>query len=621
MELAELTAYAYEKYQIAEQHKWQDFPGFSVLCHPETGKWIALLMRQWDTDLGGEIQRCDLKCGGEALLRSDRPYLTAPLRMRGKDWINIAFDRRTEPDIVFRLFDRAVAAEKPHGFTIVLASQLPANEGGYRDTPLPFTGASRKSEKEHPPEKLRQLRHMFDYGRGSDEARARRFYEQALFMRDYEDTVPWSGEFFCYYPTYEDMTTRQLRGYFTWRAKARQGDYEPISASAAYLYIYELLNCVGASSPEDALDKLKEFESGYLPCAADDRRMRQNLRRWMLEFAVLHGLPQETALNAMDPDTAARDEALATLRTPDAYGDDAVFAALCFFGGKKTETSPVPAGDPEKGKRLFAAVWRAAAADYRREGNSLFTLCFGRKKTRRWYPLANAVYCEKSRPADRGYILNECRSYVCKNGQWQSRAYETLSFNKALLQGFLHETDARLRRRLKTGRYLKEKPEFAWVIPYADAAIAEMQRAEAEAARPKITIDLSSLAKIRSDAETTRDSLLTEEETEAAAPEPIQYEEEITTTPEDNAFSASAAPDLPLDGVQIQILRALLAGENPGGILRENRLTPSIAADGINEALFDEIGDTALLCENDALALVDDYIPDLQALLGGTDHG
>ena len=68
MELAELTAYAYEKYQIAEQHKWQEFPGFSVLCHPETGKWIALLMRQWDTDLGREIQRCDLKCGGEPLL-------------------------------------------------------------------------------------------------------------------------------------------------------------------------------------------------------------------------------------------------------------------------------------------------------------------------------------------------------------------------------------------------------------------------------------------------------------------------------------------------------------------------------------------------------------------------
>ena len=46
MQMTELVGYAREKYQIEEQHKWADFPGFSVLCHPRTGKWIALLMRQ-----------------------------------------------------------------------------------------------------------------------------------------------------------------------------------------------------------------------------------------------------------------------------------------------------------------------------------------------------------------------------------------------------------------------------------------------------------------------------------------------------------------------------------------------------------------------------------------------
>ena len=45
MELSQLTAYAGEKYHIDEQHKWADFPGFSVLVHPQTGQWVALLMR------------------------------------------------------------------------------------------------------------------------------------------------------------------------------------------------------------------------------------------------------------------------------------------------------------------------------------------------------------------------------------------------------------------------------------------------------------------------------------------------------------------------------------------------------------------------------------------------
>ena len=97
MDLRELTAYAKAKYGIEEQYKWADFPGFSVLCHPDTGKWVALLMRQWDMDTGTEIQRCDLKCGALSLLRFQRPYLSAPVRMRGVQWLNIRFDQRTEP--------------------------------------------------------------------------------------------------------------------------------------------------------------------------------------------------------------------------------------------------------------------------------------------------------------------------------------------------------------------------------------------------------------------------------------------------------------------------------------------------------------------------------------------
>ena len=56
MNLAGLTTYAREKYHISEQHKWADFPGFSVLTDPATGKWAALLMRQWDSEAGEQIQ-------------------------------------------------------------------------------------------------------------------------------------------------------------------------------------------------------------------------------------------------------------------------------------------------------------------------------------------------------------------------------------------------------------------------------------------------------------------------------------------------------------------------------------------------------------------------------------
>ena len=616
MELSELVAYAGETYQIREEHKWADFPGFSVLCHPQTGKWIALLMRQWDSETGTEIERCDLKCGDDILLSAPPPYLAPAIRMHGNRWVNVMFDERTEPGLVIQLFDRAVRSNAPHGYTVVLDSQVNAAERVYQDTALPFAGEGRMPPKEKIPERIRELRRMFEYGRESEAARAESFYRQAVFMQDYEDDVAWEsslGRFAHFFPTYRDMSTQQLRGYFTWRTGVRKGEYRPIATSAAYLYLYELLNGVGADSPADALKKLREFEAGFLDSGVGNEHMRSNLRRWMLEFAVLNDLPPELAREAAPPDLIARDTALAALREAEQQSDESVFSALCTFSGKKLEESPVLAADPARGKHLFAAAWRSAASAFRRQGKDLFAQCFGEPATRSWYPLSNAVYRVRSRPKERDYALDSCRSYRCRYGVWVVTAYEKLSFNRTVLQGFVHEADARLRRYLKTGRYLRESAADAWAIPYIDAVIEADRKAVFEASRPKITIDFTDLDRIRKDAAGTRDSLLTEEEMEepeapATAPEEPEEQEE-QEAPKD--------PALPLDNVQTRILRALLSGGDAAQVLRECHLMPSIAADFINEAFYDEIGDTVVSCEGDRLTLVEDYVEDLTRLLGG----
>ena len=726
MELAELTAYAAEKYQIREERKWNDFPGFSVLCHPQTGKWTALLMRQWDTDTGREIECCDLKCGRETLRQYPRPYLSGPVRMRGSGWISIAFDDRTEKEIVFQLFDKAVASGMQHGAVIILDSQpvrdtgtkqAPGHQGAagrdftdqgtagrdfmdqgiagrdfmdqgaagrnfvYQDTLLPFAGRVFRPEKEKLPERLREMRHLYQYGRETEKTRAENFYRQALFMQDYEDCYPWSGNFICYYPNYQELTTKQLRGYFSWRTQLRRGVFEPIAASAAYIYIYELLNSIGAASPEDALQKMKDFETRYVDAGFGDSRMKYNLRRWMMDFAILHDLPPETASEAADPDMIKKDLALSLLRKPGDAEDEELFPALCTFGGKKLAASPVITRDPERGRHLFCEAWRKAAGDCRRE-KDLFVLCFGQMITRPWYPLSNAVYYDQSLRGDRDYVLNASRSYHRRNGKWQVASFENLLFDKAGFQGFLHEADVLLRRYLKTGRYLREKPEDVWAVPYITSVIEDEKKARIEAARPKITIDFSGLDQIRRDAETTRDSLLTEWDTETASAFPwdrkpsgssvrdeeegfpagnaaVRDEEEClpagnaAVRDEGEGLSAGNAagrneerghpagntavrneggcasseiapgqamynsPPVPLDPVQIEILRALLRGEDAKDIVRAHHLLPSIAADAINEALIDEFGDIVLECEDDTLSLVDEYIGDIRQMFGG----
>ena len=64
------------------------------------------------------------------------------------------------------------------------------------------------------------------------------------------------------------------------------------------------------------------------------------------------------------------------------------------------------------------------------------------------------------------------------------------------------------------------------------------------------------------------------------------------------------------------ILLALLKGENIEAELKENHLMPSVVADTINGALFDEIGDNVLEEDGDTLAVVEDYREEILQLFG-----
>ena len=613
MELSELVSYARDKYQIEEQHKWAEFPGFSVLVHPQTGHWVALLMRQWDSDLGEVVELCDLKCGEQTLSEFPLPYLSRPIRMKGQKWISIAFSRDTDRDVVFRLFDRAFTSGDQRGFTMVLEHPFQPARTVHVDTPLPFAAQTLQLAPEVFPERIRQMRHLYEYGSNSLQARAANFYRQAQFMADYEDDADYPDPVNVgYFPTYHDLTTRQLRRYFTWRTSVRKGIFRPAPVTLAYIYIYELLNLVGAQSPEDALDKLKAFEQGFLDSGYGDLQMRASLRRWMTELAIVHALPAETAQQYADPALLERDRALMTLHTPNDYTVDEVFSALCFFDGKRLAQSPVIRKAPEKGRHLFTAVWKQALQSGTELEADRFSTYFGDPSCSPWHPFANAVYCWHGTPENQIYLLDACRRFVCQGGVWQTVSYEGFTFNRSAFHGLLRQADLMLRRYLKTGNYLRENQEDLWAKPCVEAVIRADQAAEAEAARPKLVLDLSALDQIRQDALITRDSLLTDEERDAEeAGEPLQITEESPPETEE-------APDLPLDGIQLQVLRLLLSGKPVEPLLREHRLMPTMTADSINEALFDAIGDNILDCDNDTLSLVEDYREDLVSLLGGS---
>ena len=772
MHLSELTAYAEEKYHIREEHKWADFPGFSVLTDPRTGKWVAMLIRQWDSEAGEERECCDLKCGRQTLREEPASYLCAPFRMSGPKWIGVRFDESTEAEVVFRLFDRAYHSGDQRGFTVELQNASGAGEnvftetkisfdtgmnaftetkvpfgerkdihkgmkipafgerndheegksssgaeaGGYGQTELspsderkqtaskgqpawmiriPLSGGQEKANvysgefkipevpirpQEPVPEPILKMKQLYEYRGSSFQRKCRNFYRQGMFMKDYEDDYPLPGNIVFFFPTYHDFSDRQLRGYFAWRTGVRKGEYRPIGASFAYMYLYELLNGIGTSSVEESLRKMKEWEEGYLDAGYGDSTMRNNLHGWMRELAVLRDVPPGMLPQYTGEDLFLRDRTIGVLRNPSGHTEEEVFSSLLAIGGKKPEWSFAVQKEAERGKKLYFKAWQQLTENCRKDGKDFFALCFGEPVQRPWFPMANAVYYPGDNRDDRDYVVNECCRYECKNGAWRVRRYENLYFQKKLFQGVLHEAERLFRRYLKTGRYLKEQPGLEWAAPYIEAAIREEEKEREEAARPVITLDLSGLDRIREDAQITQERLLVEEEEELFSsrmegvqipggkignkaeeagamqeksaeeheakrqtPDHYMTQEQIeeddrieewasdrhmTNEPatEDSQSPAVACLDEEnsqspavacLDEEKTRILRKLLKGEDIRDDLKAALIMPSIFADEVNEALWDEIGDNVLEWEEDSLLVVEDYREDLEILLGG----
>lgn len=136
MDISELIEYAREKYHLQVQHPWSSFPGFSILVHPKTEKWFACFMRQWDYESGVEIQRADFKVGRLDGKERRFPFITSPFRMKGPLWIGVIFDDQTQPEVIFRLFDQAMAFEQQRGYTIVFEQRPQTTQYVSPDPPL-----------------------------------------------------------------------------------------------------------------------------------------------------------------------------------------------------------------------------------------------------------------------------------------------------------------------------------------------------------------------------------------------------------------------------------------------------------------------------------------------------
>ena len=486
----------------------------------------------------------------------------------------------------------------------IVIEDLNESEKKYHDTKLSFSGADFETDDPEIPEKIRQMMQLYEYGDGSFAQEKKNFLRQGEFMKDFEDNYDgWCEKYIPYFsPSYRYLSVRQLRKYFTWRTSIRKGIFLPLESylesSFAQLYIYELLGGIGTKSPEESFKKMQDFEIGFLNSGIGNRSI--DISYLMFDYAVIHCMPIDIVKQYANPHFLAPDTYLATLKNPISKRDDEIFLALSFFAEKDLFLSPVVSEGGSKGKHLFAELWKLLSNHYKSTDNkNIFTACFGESFVYEWEP--DNYILDMYHGADRECVITEFSKYFCQDGVWYGEHYaKMLSETAMFFNMFLYEAERVFRKYLKVGKYLRKKPDGMWVTQYAEAVVEADKKAEIEAKRPKINIDLSGLDKIRRDAAVTRESLLTEDEIETGT------EVETTKENEENTL---------LDAVHTEILRTLLKKGSADEYIKAAHLMPSVIADTINSALFDEIGDNILECDGKTLKIVEDYVEEVEKLL------
>ena len=411
----------------------------------------------------------------------------------------------------------------------------------YADEPILKTGRQMQNFLPDQYRKMREISRWQDDpkgGAGRWLSEAELFYRQGLLMADFEDDCPYNGTFKSYFPTYNAMSDRQLRGYFTWRAQVRRGNIEETSTSFAFLYLYELICGIGVDDPLDGFDKIKAFWDAY---RAFEPGIDRFARVWLQDYAVFHGLDPKLL---HDSKTVAFDNALIELRR--AVRDLVPASAPSARAPKRRKTSeptlPLPP-DEAREERLMAAInalstynlnnsrldrshhrdlRHVACAVYVRMARyydthrktGIVASLFGEETAMPYTMFASAVFFAPERHEDCEYRLDPIHIYRCQNGFWECMRIHGSRQKSSKLGEMMRACDQRLRLALDPAHPLKEEKVPKYLAKIIDDEIVAWLSWDAAHQPVKIDIDLSQLGHIRSAAAQTREALLIDEERE-----------------------------------------------------------------------------------------------------------
>lgn len=545
----------------------------------------------------------------------------------------------------------------------------------YDNSPIPGAGKFvLKSEKIEPPHKD-EIRELFyrmrdiarqypfphtDYSRFFDrrvqQGNARIFYMQGIFMKDFEDDYPEQVPFSSYFPYYQMLGYEQLRTYFSWRTKVRKGSVANTSLSYAYLYVYELLNNIGADNPQDGLDRLMFFWTSFRDY---DSSIDKYIIRWLKDYHIYYDLPK--------PFKEFVREHNLTEHYPNIADTENCFDLFCAISKYDIRKS---AFFSEDNSRLitdcFNFVIKSIRQEFEKAGISFNdSLFYPTKKLVTWTPFKGALFYNWLKQPDRRVVFSENEIYVCSNNEWSFSTIITTDSGRQFIAYVMKQMESVLRTVKKykykitanmdmmnqdTVRKLQKAGIF--IDNIVKSATMEFFR---EANKIVVTVDHTSLNRIRQEAYATQEALIVEDEFDTGYPlrtpakqscEEHNIFAELSDKPDNSGLTDTQAgysgfsdtktnkesgfdtepeaePDVwdglgeALSELELQALAVILQGEsNPYDNIKEyadrNKIMLEVLVDGINEKAMDYIGDNIL---DDEFSIYEEYIEHVKGMV------
>ena len=516
-----------------------------------------------------------------------------------------------------------------------LRSNAAFSQTVYQEQPIIMTGSQLKS---FVPDTIREARQIARSGYAQNLSVAEVFHEQARLLAGYEDDFEFSGNFSHYYPTYEDMSNEQLRGYFAWRTKVRQGTIEQGSLSFAYVYLYELINLVGVASAQEAHDAMLVFGTTY---RRFDRRFGQLLDTWLDDFVIYYGL-DPSLLRARS--FARRDEAFDVLLNHEGHTEDELFEALLTLGSYAMAESPFFLEHEAELRQLVAFAYHSAHQHHAKLKTTLPAKLSGRLKRERLWLFQRAVFANPLAIESAQYQISVHDTVYCRNGAWFRTRYESLEHPVAWITQLLETCESILRDAYAYPNTLERTLNTKYLVKAIEGRATQMAEEARLREQRAVSIDFSRLDSIRKAADETCEKLIVEEEgdvTELLRPSVISSEaNEVSgveksrpscsigsdggdfSTPalrasgrNDNGDDLRASNPSSLSPDETALVAHLLAGDSARDFEREHACIASVLIDAVNDKLYDEFADICIDTSGDEPAIIEDYAEDLRALL------